>query len=273
MGETPDGDGPETGPATDEDSAPQASATTMAQEVVQMKKCITFCDKIMELLISLHGTMCKRKECGRQLIYNQSFVGTCFVVSGHFGGRWASQHTCAGVRAVNLLLASAIALSGNSFTKTGFFLKIMNLRYFSESLFNQYQHLYIAPSVNEYWEEMKMKLWRESQGKDVILSSDGRNDSPGHCAQYCTYSFADMDTKTILNVSIIDVRKVEGRKSPNIERFGFERGLHELQQSDMKIKEIVTDGQMEIGALMCKKLKCLVFNEPTVVISMQFTSS
>ena len=149
----------------------------------------------------------------------------------------------------------------------------MNLIYFSESFFNQYQHLYIAPSVNEYWEEMKMKLWRESQGKDVILSSDGRNDSPGHCAQYCTYSFADMDTKTILNVSIVDVREVEGRKSPNIERFGFERGLHELQQSDMKIKEIVTDGQMEIGALMCKKLKCLVFNEPTVVISMQFTSS
>ena len=118
VGETPDGDGPETIPATDEDSAPQASVTIMAQEVVEMKKFITFCDKIMELLISLHGTMCKRKECGRQLIYNQSFVGTCFVVSwkcdsGHFGGRWVSQPTRAGARAGNLLLASSIALSGN----------------------------------------------------------------------------------------------------------------------------------------------------------------
>ena len=64
--------------------------------------------------------------------------------------------------------------------------------------------------------------------KDVILSSDGRNDSPGHCAQYCMYTFAFMDTKTILNLKIVDVKEVEGRKSTKMERLGFERGLDEL---------------------------------------------
>ena len=75
----------------------------------------------------------------------------------------------------------------------------------------------------------------------MVLSSDGRNDSPGHCAQYLTYSFAYMETKTILNLNIVEVRKIERRKSANMERVGFERGL----PSKMKLHKVVTDGHLE----------------------------
>ena len=171
---------------------------------------------------------------------------------GHLGGRWASQQTCEDVRAGNLLLASAIALSGNSFTKVGFLFKIFNIAFFSKSLFNHYQHLYIAPTINEHWEKNKTDAWNERAGKSLLLSSDGRNDSPGHCAQYCKYSFADMDSKEILNIKIVDVKEVENRKSANMESVGFERGLDEMLQSEMVVKEIVTDGHVEIDALMSK---------------------
>ena len=126
----------------------------------------------------------------------------------------------------------------------------MNMRYISKMLYNQYQSLYIAPTVEEYWNGMKDESWKKREEKDVILSSDGRNDSPGHCAQYCTYTFADMDTKTILNLKIVDVREVEGRKSMKMERLGFERGLDELMSSKMNLQEIVTDSHLEISALM-----------------------
>ena len=126
----------------------------------------------------------------------------------------------------------------------------MNMRYISKMLYNQYQSLYIAPTVEEYWNGMKDESWKKREEKDVILSSDGRNDSPGHCAQYCTYTFADMDTKTIFNLKIVDVREVEGRKSMKMERLGFERGLDELMSSKMNLQEIVTDGHLEISALM-----------------------
>jgi hypothetical protein len=59
-----------------------------------------------------------------------------------------------------------------------------------------------------------------------------------------------MEAQTILNMNIVDVREVEGRKSPNMERIGFERGLDEILTSKMVIKEVVTDGHLEIGALM-----------------------
>ena len=124
------------------------------------------------------------------------------------------------------------------------------MTYISKMLFNQYQSLYIAPAVEEYWKVMKEEEWKERDGKDVILSSDGRNDSPGHCAQYLTYSFADMESKTILNLNIVDVREVEGRKSTNMERLGFERGLDGLLTSSMNIQELVTDGHLGISALI-----------------------
>lgn len=104
--------------------------------------------------------------------------------------------------------------------------------------------------MNDYWESLQSQAWKEREGKEVVLSSDGRNDSPGHCAQYCTYTFADMREKCILSINIVDVREIEGRKSPNMERVGFERGLDKLIGSKMDIIEVVTDGHLEIRALM-----------------------
>lgn len=139
--------------------------------------------KMLELIYRLHGDDCKRAGCEEKLLYEDSFVGTCLVVkwkcaAGHFGGRWASQPTCANIRVGNLLLASAIALSGNSFTKIGFLFKVMNMKFISKNLYNQYQNLFIAPVVEKYWEDKKEELWKERERKDTILSSDGRNDSP-----------------------------------------------------------------------------------------------
>ena len=71
---------------------------------------------------------------------------------------------------------------------------LLKKKFFSQALFYQYQSLYIAPAVNDFWEQQKMRLWEERAGKDVLLSGDGRNDLPGHSAQYCTYSLADMNT-------------------------------------------------------------------------------
>lgn len=99
---------------------------------------------------------------------------------------------------------------------------------------------------------MKKKLWDKRDGKEIILSSDGRNDSPAHCAQYCTYSIVDMEAKAILQINVVDVREVEKGRSANMERVGFERGMDILLKSKMVIKETVTDGHTEIGALMSK---------------------
>ena len=113
--------------------------------------------------------------------------------------------------------------------------------------------------MNEFWEQHKQELWEEKAGKDVVLSGDGRNDSPGHSAQYCTYSLADMEDHAILQMNIMDVREAAG-KSNNMERIGFKRGMDKLLTSQMSVKEAVTDGHLEIAALTSKYLCIRLFN-------------
>lgn len=45
-------------------------------------------------------------------------------------------------------------------------------------------------------------------------------DSPGHCAQYCTYTVMDNKTKKIISVKTLDKRETE-KKSVNLEKAGF----------------------------------------------------
>ena len=137
---------------------------------------------------------------------------------------------CPGSVILVMLVEGGLHLSGNSYTKVGLMFNFCNLQYFSQTLFNQYQQLYITPAVNEFWEQTKQQLWEDKRGKDVVLSGDGRNDSPGHSAQYCTYSLADMDDNTILQMDIVDVREAGG-KSNNMERIGFEKAMGVLLAS------------------------------------------
>ena len=209
------------------------------QQAIQMEKCIFFTDTLMLLLKTFHGSACKRQACDRPLQYKKTFLGTCLVVSwmcpsGHVGGRWVAQPPCKKIRAGNLTLASALLLSGNSYTKVGLMFNFCNLQYFSYTLFNQYQQLYIIPSINEFWEQHKQQVREDKQGKHIALSGNGRNDSPGHSAQYCTYSLADIEDTSILQMNVVDVREAAG-KSNNMERIGLEKGMDMLLSSPMII--------------------------------------
>ena len=143
-----------------------------------------------------------------------------------------------------------IFLSGNSFTETALFFKFLNLKFISKSLFYQHQRLYVAPAVQSYWGTMRQTLLEERQNKEILLSSDGRNDSPGHCAQYCTYTIADMVDKVLLQQNVLDVREVAGRKSTNMETIGFQRSMDALLGTEIIIKEVITDGHSGINILL-----------------------
>ncbi|XP_062380313.1 uncharacterized protein LOC134068643 [Sardina pilchardus] len=67
------------------------------------------------------------------------------------------------------------------------------------------QDTYCVDAIKEYWEEKRLEVISRLQGKDVVLLGDGRNDSPGHCAQYCSYTTMELDSKEIVYVTKIKV--------------------------------------------------------------------
>ena len=76
-------------------------------------------------------------------------------------------------------------------------------------------------------------------------------DSPGHSAQYCSYTFMENTTKKILCIITMDKRET-GRKSTNMEKACFLKGLQFLQQKGVKVVEVITDAHVQITALMSK---------------------
>ena len=63
----------------------------------------------------------------------------------------------------------------------------------------------------------------------LILAGDGRCDSPGKCAKFCTYSFIEQENKLIVHTEVIDKREVK-LKSPNMENERMVRLLDFLLQ-------------------------------------------
>lgn len=73
----------------------------------------------------------------------------------------------------------------------------------------------------------------------MIVAGDGRMDSPGFSAQYCSYTAMDNSSKKILTVRTMDKRETQ-------------LNMKELKDKQVKVTEVVTDAHISIGALMSK---------------------
>lgn len=87
--------------------------------------------------------------------------------------------------------------------------------------------------------------------KIIFCIGDGRMDSPGHSAQYCTYTFMENETHKILCVVTMD-KRMTGRKSAILEKACFQKGLQFLFEKGLHVVEVVTDAHVQVEALMSK---------------------
>jgi hypothetical protein len=91
-------------------------------------------------------------------------------------------------------------------------------------------------------------------------------DSPGHCAQYCTYTVMDNNTKQILSVVTVDKRET-GKSSVRMEKEAFVRTLHHLDTENVKVGEVVTDAHTSIAAYLSMFFVILFYQYVTFILS------
>jgi len=75
-------------------------------------------------------------------------------------------------------------------------------------------------------------------------------DSPGHTAEYCTYTMIDNETKNIMDVQIINKRET-AFNSVRMEKEGCQRSLDYLKEK-ISISELATDAHSQIKPMMSK---------------------
>ncbi|KAL7389630.1 hypothetical protein ABVT39_007412 [Epinephelus coioides] len=86
----------------------------------------------------------------------------------------------------------------------------------------------------------------------TLSTADGRMDSPGHCAQYCTYTVMDNKSKDIVSILTVDKRQTD-RNSVIMEKKAFVDTMTQLI-TEVKVVEMCTDAHVQISALMDRRL-------------------
>ena len=99
---------------------------------------------------------------------------------------------------------------------------------------------------------MKTMLWEVFKNESLVLSGDGRMDSPGLSAKYCLYVMMHTFLNVILDVEVVDKREASGT-STLMEKLGCKRIL-DRANSVLNISELVTDASSAIIKVL-KELK------------------
>ena len=222
------------------------------------EKVIVTLDKLLEVF----GGSCDEKSCDRQRqVWHKSQGGVViigFSCGGGHGGVWESSDVLVQkergqkVYVNTVLLAASILLSGNNFSKTSLLSRCLNLGFISSSTFGRIQKLYAIPAIQGFWNDMKKVVHEVMNDGNVVLSGDGRNDSPGFSAQYCVYSLMEAVTKVIVDLEVKDKRETGG--SSTVMEVAALKTLLERLLTTMNIEELTTDASSSVIA-MVRKLK------------------
>ncbi|XP_041834095.1 uncharacterized protein LOC121635100 [Melanotaenia boesemani] len=168
---------------------------------------------------------------------------------GHLVWQWVSQPVMKfGMQAGDFMLSTNILLSGNNYNKVALLFKFMNMGMVGRGTFFSIQDTYCVDTVKSYWMQKRAEAIAKLQRKDVVVLADGRNDTPGHCAQYCSYTAMENDTREIISVVTVDKRQTD-RRSTVMEKEAFIRTVDQLM-AEVKLVEICTDAHSQISAVM-----------------------
>lgn len=95
---------------------------------------------------------------------------------------------------------------------------------------------FVFPVVQNTWAKEQSAVFTntKSREEEVILCGDGRCDSPGHSAKYCTYTF----------FCVVSCTQVSS--SNTMELKGFEEALTTIEGNGVKVSTISTDRHPQI---------------------------
>lgn len=75
----------------------------------------------------------------------------------------------------------------------------------AESTFHRIQREQVMPVVFDVWEKMQSEILDNisKMGKPFRLAGDGRCDSPGYSAKYCTNTLMELNSNVILTYVVV----------------------------------------------------------------------
>ena len=150
----------------------------------KVKELLRFCPRCGALIVPENIEEVQNE--GTQLSLKLNCMNNCNY-------KWQSQPTLWGIKgAGNLLLSAGIFFCGIPFSKFESFSRLINLKCIGKGTYYNLREKYVFPVVTTTWKEQQAEVFADLKSRETgaVLAGDGRCDSPGHCAKYCTYTLS-----------------------------------------------------------------------------------
>ena len=199
---------------------------------------------------SLLKLLCRCIMCGKDAIIENikrrgSVVKVFLYCVDEHHTTWISQPRDNPKGENNIRLAAGVLFSANTFARIRSFFETCRILFIHERQFYRYQKDYLFGVSNEFYlKHQSENIKKIIHDEKLLVGGDGRCDSPGHTAKYCTYSLSDQKTNRILCASVTQV--TETGNSNAMEKLGFVKALKEIEEKGIKIKQITTDRHLQI---------------------------
>ena len=124
--------------------------------------------------------------------------------------------------------------------------KLINLKFIAKGTYFNIREQYVFAIVRTTWQQQQQEICSELKDREggAVLAADGRCDSPGHSAKYCTYTFLDVTSQKVIDFNVISVSQVAN--SNQMEKKGFVDTLANIEANDNEVKLISTDRHAQI---------------------------
>lgn len=119
------------------------------------------------------------------------------------------------------------------------------LNFVNSNTFYNIQRTLLIPAINKQFKENIAEARIGYLQHKGVLLGDGRFDSPGKSAKYCTYSVQSPFTQKIIATSTIQT--IKGKGSSPLELKGFQNCLEELQNENCIVEIFATDRNRQLA--------------------------
>ena len=210
------------------------------------KRFLVYENELMKLL-----TFCP--DCGAVVVTKTSSIeGSLLKVQysclSNHDGIWYSQPLLDKMAAGNLLLTCATVLTGRTYCDLSEMAEVLEMPILSESHFYHLQSEYVFPVINTEYNIHSEAVLSDLQDSPISVVGDGRFDSPGFSAKYCTYSIMDARSGLVTGFSLMHVG--QSTSSVAMEKDGCRESLQLILDHDVSIKALGTDRNAQITKLM-----------------------
>ena len=246
---------------SDNDSEMADERLINSVDLVSDTKYIVFNSCLKELLVRLKCDRCDSAvdpdDIRRTEVDSTLLQCSVYCTGGHLIIRWASQPMLGKMPAGNLLASAATLFSGQTHSHLAQFATFLNLKFVSRATFDRIQRQHLMPVIMYTWSTMQDEMLKrvKESGRLLRLAGDGRCDSPGYSAKYCTYSLLDMDTDTVITFVVVQVS--ETGSSCKMEAEGFRRCMSYLLGLGFTIEVLATDRHVQIRSMMKKEFSSI----------------